>query len=67
MITENEFIAQVHLAKEALQQFIKITTSKEYDNAEAIKRGAMENLMIHMVRSVPDFPFPFYSAIPFLA
>ena len=40
MKTEIEFIAQVQLAKDALQQFIKITMGKEYDNAEPIKHGA---------------------------
>jgi hypothetical protein len=50
MKTESDFLAQVQHAKAALKQFVHVTTNKDFENADAIKRGALENLMKHTVR-----------------
>lgn len=55
MRTETDFLAQVKLAKAALQQFVYVTTTKEFEDADPIKRGAMENLMKHTVRTLHYF------------
>jgi hypothetical protein len=50
MKTESDFLAQAQHAKAALKQFVQVTTNPDFENADAIKRGALENLMKHTVR-----------------
>lgn len=52
MRTEADFIEQAELARSSLQQFIAV---KDFDNADEVKRGALNKLMKNTVRVLHIF------------